>query len=151
MLQYGRLFGKTFGLEDFVGQPKISSIRMMARWERILRILISWILLVLAKSIALASPLFFRSLIEKAAFLDKSMPVGSFNEKQSISQAIELSIQSLMQVSALGLMIGYGATKLASGFVQLTSELILSPVTTTVSEILPQQVSMDRKRSPIAH
>jgi NADH-quinone oxidoreductase subunit H len=55
-------------------------------------------------------------------------------------RCLKHGVDSLIHASALGLMIGYGATRLASGFIQLTSEVLLSPVTTTVAEILPQQV-----------
>jgi hypothetical protein len=44
-----------------------------------------------------------------------------------------------MEASALGLVVGYGATRITAGFVQLTSELLLSPVTTSVAEILPNE------------
>ena len=113
----------------------------MSRNERIFRIVLSWSLLIFAKSVALASPLYFRSLVERAAVIDKSLIIAqTANVKRSLFLDFERGYESLVLASALGLMIGYGATRLASGFIQLTSELILSPVTTTVAEILPKQV-----------
>lgn len=137
MLQYGRLFSSSSDVES---SASIGGIRSMSRNERLFRIILSWTLLILAKSVALASPLYFRSLIERAAVIDKSLIMTqSSSLKRSLFLDVERGFESLVQASALGLMIGYGATRLASGFIQLTSELILSPVTTTVAEILPKQ------------
>jgi len=114
LLQYGRLIGTNGELE------------VMSRTERLVRIIISWTLLLLAKSISLASPLFFKKLIEAGSLADESLKTSG-------------SIASLIQTSALGLIIGYGSFKIAAGFVQLVSELILNPVTTFVAEILPKE------------
>jgi len=145
LLQYGRLFSSS---SDAESSAPIGGIRSMSRNERILRIVLSWTLLIFAKSVALGSPLYFRSLIERAAIIDKSLIMAeSFNTKRSLFLDFEKGFESLVQASALGLMIGYGATRLASGFIQLTSELILSPVTTTVAEILPKQAFSAALRS----
>lgn len=148
LLQYGRLFSQNRDTSEYstrVQEGKnIMPIRAMSRNERIIRIVLSWSLLIFAKSVALASPLYFKSLIERAEFLGKSdfvMPtISAFDKKNRILYCLKYGVDSLIHASALGLMIGYGATRLAAGFIQLTSEVLLSPVTTTVAEILPQQV-----------
>eukprot|EP01031_Cornospumella_fuschlensis_P028562 gene28562-34476_t len=98
----------------------------MGRGQRLARIMCSWVFLVIAKSIALASPLYFKSLIEKGATADKELA------------AIGVIGHSL-QYSAMGLILGYGAMKLASGLVQYVGEIILSATSTQVSEVLPRQ------------
>lgn len=148
LLQYGRLFSRNTETADqgtSLARKSILQIRAMPRNERIFRILLSWSLLICAKSVALLSPLYFKSLIERAATLGSSEFVASGNLKTSIFFSLQNGIESLIHASALGLMIGYGATRLASGFIQLSSELILSPVTTTVSEILPKEVVRSTK------
>jgi len=114
LLQYGRLVGTH------------NEHEVMSRTERLIRIIISWTLLLFAKSISLASPLFFKKLIEAGSLADESLKTSG-------------SITSMIQTSALGLIIGYGSFKIAAGFVQLLSELILNPVTTFVAEILPKE------------
>ena len=147
LLQYGRLFAKNKDISTLLTTSRVleaKNIKSMSRNERIIRIILSWSLLIIAKSVALASPLYFKSLIERAEFLGKSdfvMPTSNAGDKKTIVfYCLKHGVDSLIHASALGLMIGYGATRLASGFIQLTSEVLLSPVTTTVAEILPQQV-----------
>jgi hypothetical protein len=150
LLQYGRLFAKNKDISTLVTSSRVleaKNIKSMSRNERIIRIILSWSLLIIAKSVALASPLYFKSLIERAEFLSKSdfvMPTSNAGDKTTIVfYCLKHGVDSLIHASALGLMIGYGATRLASGFIQLTSEVLLSPVTTTVAEILPQEVSLN--------
>lgn len=98
----------------------------MGRRQRLARIISSWVFLIIAKSIALASPLYFKALIEKGATADKelaSLGVVGYS----------------LQYSAMGLILGYGAMKLASGFVQYVGEIMLSAASTQVSEVLPRQ------------
>ena len=151
LLQYARLFSQNRDTAEYATRvlegKNMMPIRTMSRNERIVRIVLSWSLLIFAKSVALASPLYFKSLIERAEFLGKSdfvMPtisaLDALDKKNRILHCLKYGVDSLIHASALGLMIGYGATRLASGFIQLTSEVLLSPVTTTVAEILPQQV-----------
>lgn len=150
LLQYGRLFAQNKDTSTYatpIRVPEGKNIKSMSRNERVIRIILSWALLIFAKSVALASPLYFKSLIERAEFLGKSnflMPtINAGDKKNIVFYCLKHGVDSLIHASALGLMIGYGATRLASGFIQLTSEVLLSPVTTTVAEILPQQVKFD--------
>eukprot|EP01041_Mallomonas_annulata_P003912 gene3912-7801_t len=106
--QFGRLF-----------QLKSGS---MKRSERIQRIVVSLLFLALSKSIVLASPLFFRALIDK-----------DFHQYFSSTKAL------YTHMSIMGLVLGLGLSKISSGIVQLTSELILSPATTSAAEALPSE------------
>ena len=93
------------------------------RSNRIIRILLSWSLLVVSKIISLDAPFRFRSLVE--LYQDYNNEYYDFNEI------------ILLQSAALGLIIGYGSSKIISGFFQLLSELVLSPATAEVGIILP--------------
>jgi hypothetical protein len=96
----------------------------LPRLERLFRILISWILLVISKIVAITTPLFFQSLVEKATEADKS-----FNS--------DVSTQLVIQSAAFGLILGYCISRVASGVVQLISEFVLFPATSSVARILP--------------
>ena len=96
-LQLNRLF-----------EPKMGT---MSRTERISRVFSSWIFLFLAKSIALASPMYFRALVDR--FSD--VKIATRDE--------------ILGLSTLGLIAGYGGSKLASGLVQFLCDNILSPAT----------------------
>jgi len=113
--QLGRLFRPP--------PPGKQQYQVMPFAERIARIVVSWTLLFAAKSLLLASPLYFRKLIETG------------------SQFVDLQESSLpttlVAASALGLIAGYGGSRLAAGVIQLISELILSPATTISAEGLP--------------
>lgn len=100
----------------------------MSRKERFLRITVGWSLLLAAKSAALASPLYFRALVNQGKLVDSTIPLSGL-----------LSIDAAIQSSAIGLIIGYGSAKLASGFVQLICELILSSATVSAAETLPKE------------
>ena len=115
-LQLSRLMDKNIG-----------SLKMSRR-ERFLRIFVGWSLLLAAKCAALASPLYFRSLVNQGKLVDDIL---------STSKA--LSLDAAIQSSALGLIIGYGSARLTSGFVQLTCELILSSATVSAAETLPKE------------
>lgn len=115
-LQFLRLFDNNIG-----------SLRM-SKTERFLRISIGWSLLIIAKSAALASPLYFRALVNEGKLLDIKL-----------SAAGSISLDAAVQSSAVGLIIGYGSAKLFSGLVQLICELILSSATVSAAEALPQQ------------
>lgn len=94
----------------------------MSRSERIVRIFVSLALLALSKSVALASPLFFRSLIETDLNL-KSVTNFIFN----------------LKISILGLVLGLGISKVSACFIHFISEMILAPATTSAAEILPSE------------
>jgi ABC-type multidrug transport system fused ATPase/permease subunit len=94
--------------------------------ERIFRMIISWIFLFAAKSVSLFSPLYFRTLVDQATKADET--VKNFE-----------AIGVIIEGATLGLICGIGSSRLFSGFAQLISSLILSPVTTNVAEILPAQ------------
>jgi hypothetical protein len=105
----------------------VGSLRMSRR-ERFLRITVGWSLLLAAKSAALASPLYFRALVNQGKLVDSTVPLSGL-----------ISIDAAIQSSAVGLIIGYGSAKLASGFVQLICELILSSATVSAAETLPKE------------
>eukprot|EP00596_Hydrurales_sp_CCMP1899_P007401 CAMPEP_0119046442 /NCGR_PEP_ID=MMETSP1177-20130426/46617_1 /TAXON_ID=2985 /ORGANISM="Ochromonas sp, Strain CCMP1899" /LENGTH=186 /DNA_ID=CAMNT_0007019595 /DNA_START=87 /DNA_END=644 /DNA_ORIENTATION=+ len=90
----------------------------MSKTERFLRISIGWSLLIIAKSAALASPLYFRALVNEGKLLDNRLTAAG-----------SISLDAAVQSSAVGLIIGYGSAKLFSGLVQLICELILSSAT----------------------
>jgi len=115
-LQLSRLFDRNVG-----------SLKM-SRTERYARIIVGWSLLLTAKSIALASPLFFRSLVNKGKVVDGLIAAHG-----------PMALDTLLQASALGLILGYGSAKLAAGFVQLVCELILSSATVSAAEALPKE------------
>ena len=96
----------------------------LPRLERLFRILISWILLFISKIVAITTPLFFQSLVEKATEAEKS-----FNS--------DVSTQLVIQSAAFGLILGYCISRVASGVVQLISEFVLFPATSSVARILP--------------
>ena len=100
----------------------------MSRRERFLRISVGWSLLLAAKSAALASPLYFRALVNQGKLVDNSLAATGI-----------LTIDAAIQTSAIGLIIGYGSAKLTSGFVQLICELILSSATVSAAETLPKE------------
>ena len=100
----------------------------MSRTERFVRIVVGWSLLLTAKSIALASPLFFRSLVNKGKVVYGLIAAHG-----------PMALDTLLQASAMGLILGYGSAKLAAGFVQLVCELILSSATVSAAEALPQE------------
>lgn len=100
----------------------------MSRRERFIRITVGWSLLLAAKSANLASPLYFRSLVNQGKLLDNSLALSS-----------SLTLDAVIQSSAIGLIIGYGSAKLTSGFVQLICELILSSATVSAAETLPKE------------
>lgn len=105
----------------------IGSLRM-SRTERFLRITVGWSLLLAAKSAALASPLYFRSLVNHGKLVDNGVAASG-----------AISLDAAVQSSAIGLIIGYGSAKIASGFVQLICELILSSATVSAAETLPKE------------
>ena len=98
----------------------------MPFWERIARIITSWTLLFLSKSLLLASPLYFRKLIEMGNQL------GALSTADKASSALPVLL-----ASATGLVVGFGASRVTAGLVQLVSELLLSPATTVCAEGLP--------------
>lgn len=98
----------------------------MSFWERIARIITSWTLLFLSKSLLLASPLYFRKLIEMGNQL------GALSTAEKASPALPVLL-----ASAAGLVVGFGASRVTAGLVQLVSELLLSPATTVCAEGLP--------------
>lgn len=98
----------------------------MSRTERVVRIIFSSFLLIGAKFVSLATPLYLCGLIEKG--IESDLSTGSPE-----------SIKFMIQTSAIGLMIGYGTSRIASGFILLISELILGPATSYVAEILPRE------------
>ena len=103
--------------------PSSSSSSSSSRLTRVLRIILSWSLLVVSKIISLDAPFRFRSLVE--LYQDYN------NEYYDYNDVI------LLQSAALGLIVGYGSSKIVSGFFQLISELVLSPATAEVGIILP--------------
>ena len=115
-IQLSRLFDRNIG-----------SLKM-TRKERFARIIVGWSLLLIAKSIALASPLFFRALVNEGKIVDGLVATTG-----------PMSLDAVMQASALGLILGLGSAKLAAGFVQLICELILSSATVSAAEALPQE------------
>ena len=100
----------------------------MSRKERFLRIIVGWTLLLAAKSAALASPLYFRALVNQGKLVDNTVTASGL-----------LTLDAAIQSSAIGLIIGYGSAKLTSGFVQLICELILSSATVSAAETLPKE------------
>ena len=94
--------------------------------ERIMRIVLSWTLLLASKIISIMSPLYFQGLIEKANDADISFKSTG-------------SIHDVIRTSAIGLMIGYCTTKIVAAVVQLISEMILFPATASVAEVLPNR------------
>ena len=64
----------------------------MTRKERFARIIVGWSLLLIAKSIALASPLFFRALVNEGKIVDGLVATTG-----------PMSLDAVMQASALGL------------------------------------------------
>ena len=100
----------------------------MSRRERFLRITVGWSLLLAAKSANLASPLYFRSLVNQGKLVDNSVALSG-----------SITLDSVIQSSAIGLIIGYGSAKLTSGFVQLICELVLSSATVSAAETLPKE------------
>ena len=115
-IQLSRLFDRNIG-----------SLKM-SRKERFARIIVGWTLLLTAKSIALASPLFFRALVNEGKIVDGLVATTG-----------PMTLDAVMQASALGLILGLGTAKLAAGFVQLICELILSSATVSAAEALPQE------------
>lgn len=92
----------------------------MSKTERFLRIFFGWTLLIIAKSAALASPLYFRALVNQGKIIDNSIKGV-------------ITLDAVIQNSAIGLIIGYGSAKVSSGFIQLICELILSSATVSAA------------------
>ena len=120
LLQFMLLFN------DNIPQHRIEKNVEISRANRIFRIIISWCLLLISKLIAISSPLYFQGLVEKA------------NDADYASKSFG-SVHLVIQTSAIGLMIGYCGSKLLSAVVQLISEFVLFPATTSVAEILPNK------------
>ena len=101
-----------------------------------MRIIISWCFLILAKVVALSTPLYFHALIDKASQFDSS-PTKVDTDKSIVIKfgLLNASIES----AVLGLMVGYIATRISAGAIHLLSEFILFPATTSVGELLPRQ------------
>ena len=57
----------------------------------------------------------------------------------SVALSGSITLDSVIQSSAIGLIIGYGSAKLTSGFVQLICELVLSSATVSAAETLPKE------------
>lgn len=116
----------------------------MAFSERIVRITVSWLLLFTSKSLLLAAPLYYRRLIDAG---------GSFTDLHQRGAST-----AALTASAMGLVLGYGGSRLAAGFVQLASEFLMSPATTVCAESLPLEAfacalvsSAQRSDGPQSH
>lgn len=120
IIQFSRLFEEKIESQNCVNFPQ------MSRRERIFRIAASWTLLIFSKLIAITTPLFFQSLVVKASETDSA--TDAFN-----------SFKMVIEASALGLMVGYCASRLSAGTIQLVSEFILFPATAEVAQILPNK------------
>jgi ABC-type multidrug transport system fused ATPase/permease subunit len=120
LLQFMLLFS------DNIPQHKIEKSVEISRASRIFRIIVSWSLLLVSKLIGISSPLYFQGLVENA------------NDADYASKSLG-TVHLVIQTSAIGLMIGYCGSKLLSAVVQLISEFVLFPATTSVAEILPNQ------------
>eukprot|EP01036_Dinobryon_divergens_P031320 gene31319-40694_t len=120
LLQFMLLFN------DNIPQHRIEKNVEISRANRIFRIIISWCLLLISKLVAISSPLYFQGLVEKSNDADYAL--------KSLG-----SVHLVIQTSAIGLMIGYCGSKLLSAIVQLISEFVLFPATTSVAEILPNK------------
>lgn len=107
----------------FTPSSNVTVYQTMPFYERIIRITVSWTMLLAAKSLLLVSPLYFRKLIETGS---------QFSELYQSNAPT-----TLVTASAMGLMIGYGSSRLTAGIVQLVSELTLSRATTICAEGLP--------------
>ena len=105
-IQWGRLF-------DTNGDMK--------QVEKVIRVMTSWTLLISAKASALASPMYFRSLVNM------------------FTTASALSVEQVLGLSGMGMIIGYGASRFISAIIQFFCELVLSPVTTSASASLPME------------
>lgn len=95
----------------------------MSRVERIGRIAVGWILLIVSKAILLSGSVYLKMLIEKSAMhstRDRSMQQGALS-------------------STFGLFVGVGMSRIVSGLVGLVCDLILSPATNTAADILPRE------------
>ena len=89
----------------------------MTRKERVFRIALSLSLLAISKTVALASPLFFRAIVDSKLSVDESYDI------------------LIAKFSMIGLIFGLGVSRVASGVIQLISELILSPATISAAEV----------------
>lgn len=116
--QLGRLFSK-----PDEQQQHIQLTQGMAFSERMIRITVSWLLLFTSKSLLLAAPLYYRRLIDAG---------GSFTDLHQRGAST-----AALTATAMGLVLGYGGSRLAAGFVQLASEFLMSPATTVCAERLP--------------
>jgi hypothetical protein len=94
--------------------------------EKWVRVALSWSLLVASKSAAISAPLYFKQIVQKAVLADASILASG-------------SVSSSIQLTALGLMLGYATTRVSSGFILLVSDLLLAPVIVDVAGILPLQ------------
>jgi hypothetical protein len=94
----------------------------MRRKERVFRIVVGTLLLIIAKALLLASSLYIKTLVEKSAanIGDRSMSTGVVS-------------------SFLGLFLGVGMTRIVSGIVQLVCDLILSPAVNSAGIGLPKE------------
>lgn len=137
--QLGRLFSK-----PDEQQQHMQLTQGMAFSERIVRITVSWLLLFTSKSLLLAAPLYYRRLIDAG---------GSFTDLHQRGAST-----AALTASAMGLVLGYGGSRLAAGFVQLASEFLMSPATTVCAESLPLEAfacalvsSAQRSDGPQSH
>lgn len=99
---------------------RLFQAQLTNKWNSGIRIIFGWMSLVIAKALIMASPLFFKELINTSKDVDKT----------NISSAIFAN-------SMLGLILGFGLSKFASGLVQYFGDIIVHPLTISASEILP--------------
>ena len=94
----------------------------MRRSERILRIAVSWILLIISKVLLLSTSVYIKALIEKSAHnkVNRGFKMGAM-------------------YSTFGLFVGVGGGRMVAGLVQLLCDLILSPSINSASEQLPKE------------
>ena len=131
-----RQFRRLFNPSDVV----IDKLKFQfTKYEITSRVTFSWLLVLLSKCLTLASPLLFSKLVnESNKIQDPVLLTGTC----SLGTEDTCNILYIVKSSLLGLIVGYGASKLLSGLCLIVSEFTLFPVTGLSAGILPLEAFM---------
>ena len=124
-MQWGRLFGKDNRRPITTPQLKDKcTISYMRQHVKIIRTLLSWVFLFIAKVASISAPIYFKGLVN-------TFSVTGASDVKAYGSTLFLGY------SAMGMIIGYGLSKFSSSIAQFLCEVLLSPVTKSAASALP--------------
>jgi len=131
-----RQFHRLFNPSDVV----IDKLKFQfSKYDITLRVTFSWLLLLVCKCLTLASPLLFSKLVNESNNMQEPVLLTG---TCALGSDTTCNLLYIVKSSLLGLIIGYGFSKILSGLCLIVSEFTLFPVTGLSAGILPLEAFM---------